>query len=63
MGDDPVMAVLVASLSRPDGNVTGLTFITATLGAKRLELLREVAPNIGAIAVLVDPNSPAAFPL
>ena len=58
MGDDPVMAGLVASLSRPDGNVTGLTFITATLGAKRLELLREVAPNIGAIAVLVDPNSP-----
>ncbi len=57
-GDDPVMIGLVASLSRPGGNVTGLTFITSTLGAKRLELLREVAPNRTAVAVLVDPNSP-----
>ena len=57
-GDDPVIVGLVASLSRPGGNVTGLTFITSTLGAKRLELLREVAPNRAAVAVLVDPNSP-----
>ena len=57
-GDDPVIVGLVASLSRPGANVTGLTFLTSTLGAKRLELLREVAPNRAAVAVLVDPNSP-----
>ena len=56
-GDDPVMAGIVASLNRPGGNVTGVTFVSATLGAKRLGLLRELVPNVKTIAVLVDQNS------
>src|SRR5215217_3968782 len=52
-GDDPVMAGIVPSLSRPGGNVTGVTFVSATLGAKRLELLRALVPNAKTIAVLV----------
>jgi putative ABC transport system substrate-binding protein len=56
-GDDPVMAGIVASLNRPGGNVTGVTFVSATLGAKRLGLLREVVPNVKTIAVLLDQNS------
>ena len=57
---DPVKAGLVTSLSRPESNVTGVTFIGASLGAKRLELVRELIPNAGAIAVLTHPNSPDA---
>jgi putative tryptophan/tyrosine transport system substrate-binding protein len=57
---DPVKAGLVASLNRPGGNVTGVTFIGASLGAKRLELARELVPNAGVIAVLTHPNSPDA---
>jgi putative ABC transport system substrate-binding protein len=57
---DPVQAGLVASLSRPGGNVTGVTFIGASLGAKRLELAREVARNGGVIGLLTHPNSPDA---
>jgi putative tryptophan/tyrosine transport system substrate-binding protein len=57
---DPVKAGLVNSLNRPGGNVTGITFIGASLGAKRLELVRELIPNAGVIAVLTHPNSPDA---
>jgi putative ABC transport system substrate-binding protein len=57
---DPVKAGLVTSLSRPESNVTGVTFIGASLGAKRLELVRELIPNAGVIAVLTHPNSPDA---
>jgi putative ABC transport system substrate-binding protein len=55
-GQDPVEAGLVASLNRPGGNVTGATFLSAALGAKRLGLLRELAPGAEVIALLVDPD-------
>jgi putative ABC transport system substrate-binding protein len=59
-GLDPVQAGLVAGLNRPGGNVTGVTFIGASLGAKRLELARELVPNVAVIALLTHPNSPDA---
>jgi putative tryptophan/tyrosine transport system substrate-binding protein len=58
-GADPVYLGLVASLNRPSGNVTGVTFLASGLGAKRLELLRYFVPNATAIAMLVNPNYPA----
>jgi putative ABC transport system substrate-binding protein len=57
-GSDPVRDGLVASLSRPSGNITGVVFIVSDLGAKRLELLRQLVPNATTIGVLVNPNSP-----
>jgi putative tryptophan/tyrosine transport system substrate-binding protein len=58
---DPVKAGLVESLNRPGGNITGVTFIGATLGAKRLELARELVPNVDLIALLTHPSSPDAL--
>jgi putative tryptophan/tyrosine transport system substrate-binding protein len=58
MGGDPVREKLVASLNRPGGNVTGVVFIAAVLGAKRLELLRQLVPKATTIGVLVNPNIP-----
>ena len=57
-GGDPVQLGLVASLSRPGGNVTGVTFLVATLAAKLLGLLRDLLPQAARIAVLTDPNMP-----
>jgi putative ABC transport system substrate-binding protein len=56
-GSDPVRDGFVASLNRPGGNATGTVFITAELGAKRLELLRRLAPEAATLAMLVSPGS------
>src|SRR5262245_34083726 len=57
-GGDPVELGLVASLNKPDGNVTGVTFLASDLGTKRLGLLRQFAPNATAIAMLMNVNYP-----
>ena len=57
-GGDPVIDGLVASLNRPGGNVTGVSFISVELGAKQLGLLRELRPGAARIALLADPDFP-----
>jgi putative ABC transport system substrate-binding protein len=57
---DPVRAGLVASLSRPEGNITGINMVGAALEAKRVELLRELLPQASVIGVLINPKYPAA---
>jgi putative ABC transport system substrate-binding protein len=57
-GIDPVKAGYVESLNRPDGNVTGVTFLAALLSAKRLGLLRQLLPNLSTLATLSNPRHP-----
>jgi putative ABC transport system substrate-binding protein len=59
---DPVLLGFVVSLARPGGNITGLTNLAPELGGKRLELLKEIVPQLSRVAVLGDPNSPAYGP-
>ena len=59
-GVEPVQSGLVASLNRPGGNMTGVAIMTIELGAKRLQLLHELAPTAAFIALLVNPTNPAA---
>jgi putative ABC transport system substrate-binding protein len=54
-GGDPVRDGLVTSLNRPDGNITGISFLNTELVAKRLALLRELLPGMARVAVLVNP--------
>ena len=58
-GDDPVRQGLVASLARPGGNLTGVSFLTVELNPKRFELLSELVPQARVVALLVNPNNPA----
>jgi putative ABC transport system substrate-binding protein len=59
-GANPVEQGLVASFNRPGGNVTGVTFFSALVGAKRLGLLHELVPAAGTFALLVNPTNPNA---
>jgi putative ABC transport system substrate-binding protein len=59
-GADPVRAGLVASLNRPGGNVTGISFLVEQLGSKMLGLLHELVPNARTFGLLVNPNNPNA---
>jgi len=62
VGNDPVAAGLVASLSRPGGNATGISILFTQVTGKRLDMLSQLVPQATAIAVLVNPNSPTAEP-
>jgi putative tryptophan/tyrosine transport system substrate-binding protein len=58
VGGDPVESGLVANLNQPGGNVTGATFLTIRLVAKRLEILHQTVPTATSIGYLINPNNP-----
>jgi putative ABC transport system substrate-binding protein len=60
MSSDAVETGLVASINRPGGNITGVTLMSGAVGAKRLELLRQVLPGATVIGFLVNPDHPQA---
>ena len=62
VANDPVAAGFVASVARPEGNITGLSMMTPEVVAKQLELLREVVPKISRVAVLGNPANPGNAP-
>jgi len=63
MGDaDPVQAGIVAGLSRPGGNITGISLLGGALGPKRVEILREIVPGATVVAVLVNPENQNSAP-
>ena len=57
--NDPVASGFVTSLARPGGNITGTTLLSSTLAGKRLELLKQVLPNVSRVAVLLNKDNPA----
>jgi len=59
---DPVRTGFVASLSRPGGNITGLSLISVELSGKRIELLRELVPGLTRVALLIHGGDPFAKP-
>jgi putative ABC transport system substrate-binding protein len=63
VGGNPVADGLVASLARPGGNLTGMVFMTSEMMPKRLELLSELVPQAGVIALLVNPSNSIPEPL
>jgi putative ABC transport system substrate-binding protein len=60
IGADPVKLGLVASYNHPGGNVTGISAITSSIGAKRIEVLHQIAPRAKLIALLMNPDNPSA---
>jgi ABC-type uncharacterized transport system substrate-binding protein len=58
IGGDPIRHGLVETMNRPGGHVTGVLFNQNVLGAKRVELLREIAPSVSRIALLLNPTNP-----
>jgi ABC-type uncharacterized transport system substrate-binding protein len=54
--DDPVKAGLVASINRPSGNLTGVHIFFSELETKKLSLIRDLLPQVGTVAALVDPK-------
>jgi putative ABC transport system substrate-binding protein len=60
---DAIATGLVASLARPEANVTGSTFFIPQLNAKRLELLKEVCPHVARVAALSNPKNPVSKPI
>src|SRR6476620_6520509 len=56
VSNDPVQSGLVASLARPGGNITGVTFVSSDLAAKRLQFLHELAPHLARVAVIWNPD-------
>jgi len=59
---NPVRDGLAASLARPGGNVTGMTFLSSELAGKRLELLKQAVPTVSRVAVLWNPDNPGGLP-
>jgi putative tryptophan/tyrosine transport system substrate-binding protein len=56
VSNDPVQAGLVASLAHPGGNITGVTFVSSDLAAKRLQFMHEIAPNLSRVGIIWNPD-------